>query len=378
MRIKITSPIKTEEQNKIDEFWLGVDGVTYKSIDEALEAKAEDDKDITLEIKCPGGSVIEGYAIYDKLRSMEGCTVKAEVIGECSSMATVILLAASERKAYKDAHICIHKPRIEYYWAEVMTEDEALKLYNDLHSETERMLDIYVDRTGADREELAALMSEDKYITVDEAKDLGFVTEIIEHKTAHKQNQITATKTEKDMTDKSKKGFMARLKAMIEAEKEEEVVAMTLNTEDGGTIEVDREEGDPQVGDTARPDGEHKMADGKTIVIKDGVITEIREAESSDEDEENEKALKDAQDALKAANDRIAELEAQLEESKKAERSDADVEALKFVEECGGMEKLKKTVSGYKAPNRADEHNKDTQGDSLVSKMLDEIKNNKK
>ena len=397
MIIKIEGTIKSEEAKQMDLLWFGIDsGMSFKSLDEALAAKKEDDKEIILRIHCNGGDVIEGYAIYDKLRSMEGCTIKAEVEGECSSMATVILLAASERKAYKDARLCIHKPMIQCYFNECMTEDDARKLYEDLHAETERMLSIYTERTGQKADVLEALMKEDKYITVDEAKDLGFLTEIIEHVTAqktaqsstnNKPNLKTMAKVEKKEPSKVQKLLIslaeaAGLKAeMADVKDDEKPVSMTLNTADGGTITIDREEGEPQVGDTASPDGEFKMPDGKTIVITDGVITEIREEDAGNGDGEGEdaEALKKAQDDLKAANDRIADLEKQLESSKKAEKTDAEKEILNLVAMTGGIERLKEAKSNYKAPSRKEDNKPVSEtSESEVSRMLREIKEHKK
>ena len=175
MIIKIHGEIKGDEQ-KDYELMFGLDsGVSFGTIDEAIAAKPEDDNTILLKIHCNGGLCTEGYAIYDRLRSVADTTIEAEVEGECSSMATIILLAASKRRAMQNSRFCIHKPRMPWYFCQDMTEDEALKAYNDLHDETERMLRIYTERTGQSREALEALMKEDKYITADEAKDLGFI-----------------------------------------------------------------------------------------------------------------------------------------------------------------------------------------------------------
>ena len=187
MIIKIHGEIKNDEQ-KDYELLYGLDnGVTYGTIDEALAAKADDDNTIVLKIHCNGGLCTEGYAIYDRLRSVANTTIEAEVEGECSSMATIILLAASKRRAMQNSRFCIHKPRMPWYFCEDMTEDEAMKAYEDLHDETERMLKIYTERTGQTREALEALMKEDKYITADEAKDLGFIQEIIQPISATKK-----------------------------------------------------------------------------------------------------------------------------------------------------------------------------------------------
>ncbi len=111
MIIKIHGEIKNDEQ-KDYELLYGLDnGVTYGTIDEALAAKADDDNTIVLKIHCNGGLCTEGYAIYDRLRSVANTTIEAEVEGECSSMATIILLVASKRRAMQNSRFCIHKPR---------------------------------------------------------------------------------------------------------------------------------------------------------------------------------------------------------------------------------------------------------------------------
>lgn len=363
MIIKLQGSIKSDEEKSIDYAWLGVEsGISFKDLDEALAAKPADDSEIILKIHCNGGSCVEGYAMYDRLRSMEGCTVKAEVEGECSSMATILLLAASERKAQKNARICIHKPRLLWYGEEV-TEDDAKALYDQLHDETERMMSIYTERTGASRDDLEALMKEDRYITTDKAKELGFISDIIEPVTALKKSGVsknsqskkpnTMSRQKKEPT-KAQRLFIALaaslgLKAEVNEGGEDEPKAMTLNTEDGSTITVEREEGEPQVGDNASPDGEWKMPDGKTIVIADGIITEIREPEGEGGEGEETESLK-AEIAEK--DKRIAELEAQLAESGKSSKTDAEKEILNLVAVAGGVEWLKSAKSSYKAPSR--------------------------
>lgn len=94
-----------------------------------------------------------------------------------------------------------------------------------------------------------------------------------------------------------------------------------LNTESGDTITIDKPDGeDPAVGDSASPDGEHKMPDGKTIVIEDGKITEIRDAEDEGDgggDGGDGSGNDPDSDALAAANARIAELETELADARK-------------------------------------------------------------
>jgi ATP-dependent Clp protease protease subunit len=126
---------------------------------------------------------------------------------------------------------------------------------------------------------------------------------------------------------------------------------MELSTADGSTLTVEREEGEPQVGDIASPDGEHVMPDGRTIVVAEGVITEIRpaeevEEEETEEDEDEAEALKKA---LEEKDAEITELKAQLEAKAKTTE---DLAILNAVKMAGGAEWLAKACSTYKVAGR--------------------------
>lgn len=352
MIIKIHGEIKNDEQKDYELAFFGVEnGITFGSIDEAISAKPTEDSNITLKIHCNGGLCTEGYAIYDRLRSVADATIEAEVEGECSSMATIILLAASKRRATENSRFCIHKPRMPWYFCEDMTEDEAAKAYNDLHDETERMLKIYTERTGQSRETLEALMKENKYITAEEAKDLGFIQEIVQ--------PISASTKKMSKPNSLKKLLLGVCKAagvtadeIAEAVKEQNVVGLTLTTDDGTTLEIEREEGDPQVGDQASPDGEHHMPDGTTIIVENGVITEIKpkEEQTPEEEETNEEEMETIKQENQTLKDKNAELQRQLDEAKSAKKTTSEIEALSFIEECGGIEKVKSMRSTYQPP----------------------------
>lgn len=351
MKIRLHGTILDEDSKKCEVMWFGEsDAVSFKDLDEALASKADNDKLIELSINSPGGVCTEGMAIYDRLRSLEGHTIKAEVIGECSSMASVVLMAASVRRMHPNARICIHKPRFSDFYLPTMTEDEAKRAYEDLHAETERLKKIYLDRTSYTEEELDKLMGEDRYMTAEEALQHGVITEIIQ--------PMTATKQPTHMS-KLTKALKAFAEAMREGE-QPQPVAMTLNTEDGSTIEIEREEGEPQVGDKAvnTEDGEYKMADGTTIVIADGVITEIKPAEVKDNEDETmteEEVASTIAEMTKAIEALTAEnesLKAQLAASKANEKTAEDIKALSLVAMVGGIKGLESLKSKYNPASR--------------------------
>ena len=319
-------------------YLTGVDGMSFSDVQDFLGWVAPDDNHIDIELHSCGGDVAEGYAIYDALRAT-GKEISATVVGRCASMATVILLAApiERRKMYPHAKILIHSPYCPGIDGSIdIAALESLKA--GLEAEREKMLSLYVERCGVDRSLLEEQMAKETWFGGEIAKQLGFVSEVIMPKSAKVvTNDKVMTKKEKEVT--VSKSLLDRVLAKCGYAKIEDVpaVALELTTAGGDVLTVEREEGDPQVGDSASPDGEHVMPDGKTIVVTDGVITEIREAEEGN-------------DETAALEARIAELEQQVSDLTAKAKTDDEIEILAAVEKAGGIEKLTKAAASKYTP----------------------------
>jgi len=364
-KLKIYSDIVDEEYKAFMAFG-GLSGMSFLDVDKFIAGIPEDDGEINLTINCRGGMTDEALAMYDALRAT-GKTISAEVIGECSSSATLLLLAAKKelRRAHPNASILIHNPYISGF-----VEGDAKRIGNiaeSLEDVRTKFLDIYVERTGADREVLSTMMDEDKPMNVAKAIELGFIAEEILPISAHnKQPKINAKMSIKE------KIFNALAK----------VFGMTLETADGKQLELEKESGEPVVGDkVTSEDGEYLMPDGSTIVVEESVITEIRPAEEVVEDpaergEEGEgnetepsndetDSEKDAEiDRLKAEiADKDAEIDRlrkELEDAKANAKSDTDKRILNMVAVAGGEEWLK----GIKSQGKVDK--RDTQSTTMT------------
>lgn len=354
-KLKIYSDI-VDEECKAFMAWGGLDGISFLDIDKFIASIPEDDGEINLTINCRGGMTDEALAMYDALRAT-GKTISAEVIGECSSSATLLLLAAKKelRRAHPNASILIHNPYISGF-----VEGDAKRIGNiaeSLEDVRTKFLDIYVERTGADREVLSAMMDDDKPMNVAKAIELGFISEeILPISAQNKQPKINAKMSIKE------KIFMALAK----------VFGMTLETADGKQLELEKESGEPVVGDVVTSeDGEYLMPDGTTIVVEESVITEIRpaeevvedpaergeEGESSDPETDELLSEKDAEiDRLKAElADKDAEIDRlrqELEDAKANAKSDTDKRILNMVAVGGGEEWLKSIKSQGKVDKR--------------------------
>ena len=113
MILKINREICSED-DKVRLWYQGRCGISFDDIDSALSYMDPSDNTIELMMNSLGGDCAEGFAIYDKLRST-GKEIKAVIQGRCGSMASVILLAASERKAFPHATLHIHRPYLSFY-----------------------------------------------------------------------------------------------------------------------------------------------------------------------------------------------------------------------------------------------------------------------
>lgn len=371
--LKIHSDIVNEETRQMNLFWVGVDGTSFDSVDAFIDSIPEADNDIELRLNCRGGDCMEGWTIYDKLRST-GKEITAIIEGKCASMASVLLLAAPKERrfAYQNASLLIHNPYIPpYTLADAYNAEELRRIAEDLEAETAKIVNLYVERTGSDETVLRALMAEDKYVDMDKAKELGFISEVKPPISAKDKQPKKWNHSKTNNMNHDKKVTVAQAFQMLGVALgvvKSPAVNLDLSTADGSTLTVEREEGEPQVGDSASPDGEHLMPDGSTIVVAGGVITEIRDPEEENGNEE-----------LDAANARIAELEGELTSLRAQAKTKDDLAILNKVKTMGGLEGLKKIASSYVPEgrgfqgNQGSAANQEGEGDvSLIEKTLAE------
>lgn len=369
------------------QYWLsGDDCVSYSDIQAFLDYYKDDPK-IDVELHSCGGSCIEGYAIYDALR-VSGKEISCTVVGTCASMATVILLAAPlERRAmYPNARLLIHNPHFPSLDG-VATIEHLEGALSRLKDEKERMMAIYMERTGKTREELEAQMSTDDWFGSDKAIELGFVSHIVPLASA-KHSEPSINEKTKSMNQKGQKPRVAEAFKMLGVAlgiTKGDAVALTITTSTGDELNVEREEGEPQVGDAASPDGEHVLVDGRTIVVVDGVITEIKEPAEEEETKEEEteasesneemEALQKENDTLKA---QIESLQNELEAFKSKAKSEEETRILAAVEKAGGEKWLTKAAASTYVPSGRSNQEPGEKKMSMVERRLAEAREKNK
>ncbi len=145
-----------------------------------LFLEAEDpDKDISLYINSPGGSVSAGFAIYDTMQFIKP-DVSTICIGMAASMGAFLLSggAKGKRFALPNAEIMIHQPlggaRGQATEIQIQAE-QILKIKKKLNQ-------ILSNNTGKSIEEITRDTERDNYMTAQEAKEYGLIDAVIEHK----------------------------------------------------------------------------------------------------------------------------------------------------------------------------------------------------
>ena len=131
---------------------------------------------IELHINSYGGSVFASIAIFNYLN-----TLNKEIItyndGICASGASIILMAGKESNAYKNAMIMIHRAST-FCWGNCNELKEQAEILEKLDNST--VLETYKKKFKGTDEELMDLIDSETWISASEAKEYGFIDNLIE------------------------------------------------------------------------------------------------------------------------------------------------------------------------------------------------------
>ncbi len=139
-----------------------------------LEAK-DPNKDISLYINSPGGSVTDGFAIYDTMQYIK-CDVSTICVGMAASMGAFLLSAGTKGKRYalSNSEIMIHQP---LGGTQGQATDIQIQAEHILRLK-KRLTKILADNCGKAESQVAADCERDHYMTADEAKAYGLVDKV--------------------------------------------------------------------------------------------------------------------------------------------------------------------------------------------------------
>jgi ATP-dependent Clp protease, protease subunit len=145
-----------------------------------LEAE-DQDRDISIYINSPGGSVTDGLAIYDTMQYVRP-DVATICLGLAASMGQFLLCAGAHGKRFALPHsrILMHQPSgaMQGQAADIAIQAEQIVYLKQMMAERIAL------HTGQPVERIEADSDRDRWFTAEEAREYGFIDQVIERSTA--------------------------------------------------------------------------------------------------------------------------------------------------------------------------------------------------
>jgi ATP-dependent Clp protease, protease subunit len=144
-----------------------------------IHLESEDpDKDISIYINCPGGSIYSGLAIYDTMQFIKP-EIQTICVGIAMSMGSLLLTggAKDKRFALPNSRLLMHQPSAGF-------EGQASDI--EIHAREvlkirQRIDEIYAQHTGQAFEEVHNDMERDRFFKPEEAVEYGLIDRVIDH-----------------------------------------------------------------------------------------------------------------------------------------------------------------------------------------------------
>jgi len=134
------------------------------------------EEDIKLFINSPGGSVIDGLAIYDTMNFVTP-DISTYCMGMCASMGSILVSSGAKGKRYilPNGEVMIHQVSS---FAQGMTADMEIRI-NHAKRLQKKLYDILASNTGKDYEQIERDADRDHWFTAEEAVEYGLIDEVI-------------------------------------------------------------------------------------------------------------------------------------------------------------------------------------------------------
>ena len=154
-----------------DEYW---DDISDKAFKQDIE-NLGDVENITLHINSPGGSVFSAVAIANTLKNHKA-KITANIDGLAASAATIITSACDTVRMPKNALFMVHNP-ITFAYGNNQDMQKTLEMLNKVKNS---IIETYLNKAKTDKETLSELMDNETWMSAEEAKEYGFVDEILD------------------------------------------------------------------------------------------------------------------------------------------------------------------------------------------------------
>ncbi|MDE6706096.1 MAG: ATP-dependent Clp protease proteolytic subunit [Treponemataceae bacterium] len=153
-----------------------------KTIKQLLLLEADNDKPIYIYIDSPGGSIDDGFGIFDMIRFVNA-PVYTVGTGLIASMGALILLAVPKerRLGLPNSHYLIHQPLIGGAYRGVATDLEIQA--EEIAKSKAKIVEIIAAETGKSKEQVVQDTDRDFWLTADEAVEYGLISKVITRRT---------------------------------------------------------------------------------------------------------------------------------------------------------------------------------------------------
>ncbi len=146
------------------------------------------DKDISLYINSPGGSVTAGMSIYDTMQFIKP-DVTTLCVGQAASMGAVLLAggAHGKRLALPHSRVMIHQPLGGFQGQATDIEIHA----QEILSIRSRLNDVLARHTGKDIEVIQKDTDRDNFMTADDALEYGLIDRVVESRSKENASSVS-------------------------------------------------------------------------------------------------------------------------------------------------------------------------------------------
>ena len=168
-KIKVKGAVVSNDDAEIYD-WLGYDCVSPSKVEDALD---DSDEDVEVDIASGGGSVFAASEIYTMLKNYAG-KVTVNIQGLAASAASIIAMAGDVVNKSPTSQMMIHK-------ASTISQGNADDLAHDskmMDVADQSIVNAYEAKTGMDRNDILQLMSNETWMTAQDAVDKGFADNV--------------------------------------------------------------------------------------------------------------------------------------------------------------------------------------------------------
>jgi ATP-dependent Clp protease, protease subunit len=155
------------------------DQVANLIVAQLLHLESQDaDKDISIYINCPGGSIYSGLAIYDTMQFVKP-QISTICVGIAMSMGSLLFAGGAKGKRFSlpNSRLLIHQPSAGFEGQSTDIEIHAREILNIRR----RIDEIYALHTGQTYDQVHEDMERDRFFKADEAVEYGLIDRVIEH-----------------------------------------------------------------------------------------------------------------------------------------------------------------------------------------------------